>query len=726
MLDCGVEMFALNRILILGLLFILSAVSPVFANENPINFEADQVTVDQETGSMRAIGNVVLRQSGTELIADDVTYDRTNDTAIAVGNVVMTTSDGTQRRADRMTLDTEFTHVVAENLRTRFIDGSFFVADSSDTVTGDRSIFTSSRFSPCNCDLEKGENPHWDVRATSSTHNEKTQTITHRNVRMHVLNVPFFYLPYLAHPDWTVRRRSGFLVPSTSISLDRGISPAIRYFKVIDDNSDALLTAHKYQYRGLGLHTLYRKRWDVSDLDVNLYTARVNTFKKSRENVAAINAYFRTQIGNGWNVKAKMHRASQDTFARRYKFDDSTRLKSFVTAERITPNRYYFIETSDVQGLNATDTPEREPIILPRIVYEKVRTGWRPNQRLLTEISAIQLDNDEEHDLARWSANVGVSEEFRQGPAITSYSANVLSSYYAIHQKPSSATTRTGEFGQINPSLAIGARLPLAITTGQSTSVLEPRAQLVWVGGADNTKKVPNRDSADYRIDEANLFLSHRYQGKDYVLPGSRADMGVSLTGNARSLGQLRGFIGVSRRLSGEASAGLAPEQEDRYSDYVASLAIDPPGSLSLRWYGRLSSNNLELNESSTYVSAAFGDLAVSLNHNQLAKAYFANSTSDREELILNASMPVGNSLSASVYQNWDLSNGENKRHTSNAALVWSGGVQNCLTLRLDYSRDATKDRDISRGDEFKLTFNFKYLGSIGNDAVTNLTASES
>ena len=88
-------MFALNRILILGLLFILSAVSPVFANENPINFEADQVTVDQETGSMRAIGNVVLRQGGTELIADDVTYDRTNDTAIAVGNVVMTTSDGT-------------------------------------------------------------------------------------------------------------------------------------------------------------------------------------------------------------------------------------------------------------------------------------------------------------------------------------------------------------------------------------------------------------------------------------------------------------------------------------------------------------------------------------------------------------------------------------------------------------------------------------------------------
>ena len=159
---------------------------------------------------MLATGNVFLRQNGTELIADEVTYDQELDKAVARGNVFMTSEDGTERRADFMTLDTEFTHIVAENLRTRFKDGSFFVANESDTMTGDRSVFLRSRFSPCNCDIEKGESPNWDVRATSSTHNEKTQTITHRNVRMHVLNVPLLYLPYLAHPDWTVRRRTGF------------------------------------------------------------------------------------------------------------------------------------------------------------------------------------------------------------------------------------------------------------------------------------------------------------------------------------------------------------------------------------------------------------------------------------------------------------------------------------------------------------------------------------
>ena len=38
-----------------------------------------------------------------------------------------------------------------------------------------------------------------------------------------------------------------------------------------------------------------------------------------------------------------------------------------------------------------------------------------------------------------------------------------------------------------------------------------------------------------------------------------------------------------------------------------------------------------------------------------------------------------------------------------------------------DYTHDATKDRDVSRIDEIKFTFNFKYLGAIGKDDITGL-----
>ncbi len=713
----GVGMLTLSRICCLSILLLFSLTASALAADRPISFEADQVTVNKDTGKMLATGNVVLRQTGTELIADEVTYDQKLDKAVARGNVFMISEDGTERRADFMTLDTEFTHIVAENLRTRFKDGSFFVADESDTITGDRSIFSPSRFSPCNCDVEAGEKPSWDVRASSSIHNEKTQTITHRNVRMHVLNLPLLYLPYLAHPDWTVRRRSGFLAPSLAINSDLGITPAVPYFKVIDDTSDLRFTTYKYQYRGVALRSDFRKRWDDADLDVTVLNGNVSTYKRERENVAAIDATFKTTIGADWDISARIKRASQDTFMRRYKFDSATTLKSSLTAERLKNNRYYMVKASDLQGLNSGDTPEIEPVILPSVFYEKYQGGWTPEQKIRTEISAIQLDNDEGYDLARWSGVAEISEQNIVGAFVNSYKANATASFYSLHTKPDSATTKLGDFGQINPSLSLATRLPLSVTIGKNTTIFEPKAQVVWVGGTDRTQEIPNRDASDYRIDEANLFLLNRYQGKDYVLPGTRADLGVSGVTNDRTFGKLTGFIGLSRRISGKPSAGLAPEQGDIYSDYVASLSIIPSEKISANWSGRMSSHDFTLNESKTDISTVLGDLSVSFEHNQLAKAYFADSTDDREEVVLRANVLLSQGWSASANQNWDLSAGKENRQKTNASLIWNGGIQDCVTLRIDYSRDATKDRDVSRSDEIKFTFGFKYLGAIGKDA---------
>ena len=139
------------------------------------------------------------------------------------------------------------------------------------------------------------------------------------------------------------------------------------------------------------------------------------------------------------------------------------------------------------------------------------------------------------------------------------------------------------------------------------------------------------------------------------------------------------------------------------------------------RWSGRLSSHDFTLNESKTSVSTRVGKVNFSFQHTQLDKAYFAGSTPDREALSLAANLPLGYGWRASASQNWDLSAGKETRMNTNATLFWSGGAQNCITIRLDYTHDATKDRDVSRIDEIKFTFNFKYLGAIGKDDVIGL-----
>ena len=712
-----------NRLILLLFVFQFISLysSKTWANTDQIKFESDNVTVNRADGSLFATGNVRLKQGNNTLRADEVTYYRNQNKAIARGNVVHIDGVGTVTNAAIMELDTEFSHILAETIISNFTAGAWISADYADRIAGNRAIFDASRFTPCKCDFLNGERPLWDIKASKSVRNEKTQTITHYNMRMNVLNVPVGYLPFLTHPDWTVRRRSGFLTPSFIISSDLGFTPSIPYYQIIDETSDAEFTAYKYQYRGLGVKSRYRKLWDRAELNAAIYTANVETYKKNRELVGAVDATFASNIGNGWNIKANFRRASQDTFMRRYDFDDDTSLKSTILATRTINNRYYRVEASDRQSLLASDKILNEPTVLPSIFYEKTEKGWRKNQKFRTELSAVQLDNDQGHDMARWSGIFEVAEDFKLPLGIANYEANVTSNYYSIHTKPDSATTTLGDISFVTPALSVGWRLPIAVVGVNRTAIFEPQARLAFIGGKDRTSAIPNRDASDYRIDEANLFLLNRYQGKDYILPGTRADIGASVTTNDNFFGDVAGFLGVSRRLSGNTSSGLNTDQGDKYSDYVANLTVNPANSLNLRWSGRISSKDLTLNESKTSLSSALGTGKLSLTHNQLAKAYFASSDDDREELSASYSQSLIGGWQFSAKQLWDLSYGKTQRKKSTAALNWNGGVQDCLYITINYEHNPVVDRDVSAVDQLNFVIGLKNLGALSQSAVSAL-----
>ena len=243
----------------------------------------------------------------------------------------------------------------------------------------------------------------------------------------------------------------------------------------------------------------------------------------------------------------------------------------------------------------------------------------------------------------------------------------------------------------------------------------EPRLQLAS-GGQDADEIKPR--FCRLRIDEANLFLLNRYQGYDYLRPGTRADVGVSVVSEDAILGDVSGFVGASYRLSGKPSRGLAVNDDDNLSDIVASMTVNPDIPVQLEWSGRLAPDDLKLNESRTGVSGTIGKLELGVEHLQMAKPYFQSAASDLEELKLSAKLALPGGWSAKGSQVWNLSNGKTRRDSSTASLAWTGGIQNCLTFNLDYDRDLTSDRDISASDQFLLTVNFKYLGSITQNDI--------
>ena len=61
-------------------------------------------------------------------------------------------------------------------------------------------------------------------------HDSQKKTIYYDNALVKVFDLPIFYFPKLSHPDPSVERRSGFLVPSISDSKNLGYGVSVPYF----------------------------------------------------------------------------------------------------------------------------------------------------------------------------------------------------------------------------------------------------------------------------------------------------------------------------------------------------------------------------------------------------------------------------------------------------------------------------------------------------------------
>ena len=107
----------------------------------------------------------------------------------------------------------------------------------------DKSVFTL-------CDYRENDKcPPWTIQATKMLHDNKKKTIYYNNAVIKVYNVPIFYFPKLSHPDPSVERRSGFLLPMLSDTKNLGLGFTIPYFFAINEDKISHLLVEFFNLR---------------------------------------------------------------------------------------------------------------------------------------------------------------------------------------------------------------------------------------------------------------------------------------------------------------------------------------------------------------------------------------------------------------------------------------------------------------------------------------------
>jgi len=125
--------------------------------------------------------------------------------------------------------------------------------------------------------------PPWVIHSEEITHDKNKKTINYKNAWLKVYGTPVFYFPKFFHPDPTVKRQSGFLMPSIKSSNTIGSSISVPYFKVISENKDLTFYPRIYSNSDILLQTEYRQINKNSDLiaDFSVKKYGINQATKS-------------------------------------------------------------------------------------------------------------------------------------------------------------------------------------------------------------------------------------------------------------------------------------------------------------------------------------------------------------------------------------------------------------------------------------------------------------
>ena len=101
--------------------------------------------------------------------------------------------------------------------------------------------------------------PPWSIQSDIIKHDKIKKTLNYKNAVLKIYDFPVLYFPKFFHPDPTVKRQSGFLMPTIMSSSGLGTSLNTPYYHVLANNKDFTLNPRFYSKNKLLLQTEFRE-----------------------------------------------------------------------------------------------------------------------------------------------------------------------------------------------------------------------------------------------------------------------------------------------------------------------------------------------------------------------------------------------------------------------------------------------------------------------------------
>ncbi len=704
--------------------------APVLAQGNknaPVDLQADSLSHDNSGQIVTATGDVILKQDGRTVRADKIVYNLSDDTVVAQGNVEFTDITGDKHYADRVEFNDALKNGFVEGLQSLLVDGSRFKASNGKHMGGTKTVMKDAFYTPCEtCKDNPEEDPLWQIRASEVEHDKENKTISYRNARFEVKGLPVAYMPYFAHPDGTVKRKSGFLTPTAGYKSDLGAFVEGRYYWDIAPDQDATIGLMVMSRETPMINGEWRKRWQDARLELfgsTTYSERTSDragveFTEDREWRGNFKADGLWDINNEWRSGIRLDLASDDQYLRQYDIDSEDVLENEIYVERFSGRNYAVASALAFQDVRIEEERvDDQPYILPEVYANfigepsgvpLVGGRWDAN---FTTLGLAREGNGQ--DVMRGSASLGWKRRLVSDLGLVAdLDTRAIGLVYDVSDRNGSDNDpaidgRSSEargFGYFD----IKTSYPMAKPLQTAQITLEPIVSLTAAPNISDDSDIPNEDSQDIQIDTLNIFEPNRFPGLDgfedqtHVTYGLRTGI-YSYAGSHADV-----FIGQSYRFDDDENPfGQGSGLNEQSSDFVGQVTANYQNDYRLDYRFQLDNDQLSSQRHEVEAGMKYKNLQLSTSY-LYAKALEGTDIDETREQITN-------SASYNINEEWrvfgaarqDLGEDPGLRE----ALLGVDYTGQCISLSVTGQRTLTDDSSGDSGTELFLRIGFKNLG---------------
>ena len=698
------------------------------ASDSPVDLIADEAGYDQELGVYVARGHVEMAQDDRVVMADTITYNERAKTISASGNVALLLPSGDTVFANYVDLSDDFKNGVIKSFRALLRDKSRIAAYSAHRVGGTKEILNKAVYTPClPCKTDPTRQPVWQIKADQVVRDETAQTITYHDAWMEMWGVPVFYTPFFQHPDVGVKRQSGLLNPSFSVSSGRsGVQVRQPYFIVLGDDKDVTISP---------IARIMGKPDPAGGVLVGEYRQRVpngvfilggsGTYEATPDDDDDDDRQFRGHIdGQGlfdlnrdWRWGFNVKNATDKNYLRQYHLGSRRWLEDTLWSEGFFGRSYFEARGYGWQSTDDDLQNSSAPIVTPLLNYDFVSEPgyaggyWGLNAGMMNLVRRAGRDSFRVSMQPNWT----LPYTSPWGDIYELHLSVDADMYVTNHTDPDSddvdpsheTDTFEGVTGRVFPQGSLKWRYPFVKPGESFTQVLQPIVQLVMAPDCCNSGKIPNEDSRAFEWDDTKLFAADRFTGLDRVDPGSRVSYGLDWSAYNNEGGRAEVFLGQSYQFIRSHDEPDNSGINSDLTDVVGRVSLQPNALLNATYRFRFDTDAAKMQRQEVSLTAGPPEFFGSVNYIHLADNEDFNS---REQIYGSVSGKFLDYWSASAGASYDLVDDE-----VNGLYGGFGYNDECFGFNVNVQYSPDSDTDLSSGKFAAfVTFTFKNLGDIG------------